>query len=64
MFIASGTLLVSFAAQGAAPGPDAITMLVCIWAIAASEVIVFVTFYLCMKMRGSDMDLSKLSQTK
>ena len=64
MFIASSILLVSFFSFASSPGPDAVTMLVGIWAVAAAGIIATVTLYVCMKSQGFDFDMAKLSRLK
>ncbi len=64
MFIASAILLVSFFSFANSPGPDAVMMLVGIWAAAAAGVIGTVTLYVCMKSQGFDFDMAKLSRLK
>jgi hypothetical protein len=39
-------------------------MFIAIWAVAAVEVITLVTFYVYMKSRGFNFDVSKLSKLK
>jgi NADH:ubiquinone oxidoreductase subunit K len=64
MFVASSILLVSFFSFAGSPEPDAVAMLVGIWAVAASVVIATVTLYVCMKAQGFDFDMAKLSRLK
>src|SRR5271157_2408843 len=64
MFIASSILLVSFFSFASAPGPDAVVLLVGIWAVAAAEVIAMVTLYFYMKSRGFDLDMAGLSRLR
>jgi NADH:ubiquinone oxidoreductase subunit K len=64
MFIASSILLVSFFSFAGSPGPDAVVLLVGIWAVAACGVIATVTLYVCMKAQGFDFDVAKLSRLK
>jgi NADH:ubiquinone oxidoreductase subunit K len=64
MFIASAILLVSFFSLASAPEPDAVMMLVGVWAVAAAGVIGTVTLCVCMKSQGYDFDMTKLSRLK
>lgn len=64
MFIASSILLVSFFSFAPAPGPDAVVLLVAIWAVATAEVIGMVTLYFYMKSRGFDFDVTELARLR
>ena len=64
MFVASAIALVSFFSYGAVPNQGAIVMLISIWAVAAAEIITLVTFYVYMKSRRIDFDVTRLSRMK
>ena len=64
MFIASSILLVYFFSYGASPDASAVPMIISIWSVAAVEVITLITFYVYMKARGFDFDVTKLSKLK
>ncbi|VVB77483.1 NAD(P)H-quinone oxidoreductase subunit 4L, chloroplastic [uncultured archaeon] len=64
IFISSTLLLVSFFAAGSTATGDPATMLVAIWSVAAAEVIAAVTFYVFMRSKGMDFDITKLSRMK
>ncbi|MEM3839062.1 MAG: hypothetical protein QXF01_00565 [Candidatus Micrarchaeaceae archaeon] len=57
-------LVAFFEYNSSAPNPGAIVMLISIWAVAAVEVITLMAFYMYMKHRGADFDVSRLSQMK
>lgn len=64
VLIASTIALVSFFSYNASPNPEAVVMLFAIFAVAAAEVITVITFYIYMKSRGLDFDVSKLTRLK
>lgn len=64
IFVASAVLLVSFFSFARSPDPAAVDMLISIWAVAATEVIAMVTFYVYMKSQGFNFDVAKLSRLK
>jgi len=64
VFLASSIALVSFFAYAQNPSPSAVTMLIGIWAVASTEIITLITFYVYMKVRGLDFDLTRLSKLK
>lgn len=64
IFIASIVGLVSFFSYSQSPDPSAVPMLISIWSVAAAEVIALITFYIFMKSRGFDFDITKLSKLK
>ena len=64
IFISSSILLVYFFAYGTNPDPSAVPMLVAIWSVAAVEVIALITFYVYMKSRGFDFNVTRLSKLK
>lgn len=65
LILASSTiLLVLFFSSNATPNPDALAMLVSIWAVAAVEIITLITFYVYMKYRDIGFDVTKLSKLK
>lgn len=64
IFLASTIAIVSFISYQVSPDPNSVLMLVSIWGVAAAEIITVVTFYIYMKYRGMDFDVSKLSKMK
>jgi NADH:ubiquinone oxidoreductase subunit K len=64
MLISSSILLVYFFAYSIAPDASVVPMLVSIWSVAAVEVITLITFYVYMKSRGFDFDVTKLSKLR
>jgi NADH:ubiquinone oxidoreductase subunit K len=64
IFIGSTVALVGFFSTSSAPSPDAVIMLFAIFSVAAAEVITLVTFYIYMKYKGIDFDVTKLSRLK
>ncbi len=64
IFIASIVLLVYFFAFSSSPSGEGLMLLFAIWAIAAAETIVLITFYVFMKHFGFDFDVSKLKELK
>ncbi len=64
MFISSTILLMYFFYHASNPDPSVFPMMVSIWAVAAVEVIALITFYVYMKFRGFDFDVTRLSKLK
>ena len=64
ILVASTILLVTFFEYSSTPNPGALIMLVSIWAVAAVEIITLITFYLYMKERNVDFDVTKLSKMR
>lgn len=64
VFVASTLALVSFFAYAQNPDPSAVPLLIGIWAVASAEIITLITFYMHMKSKGFDFDVSKLSKLK
>ncbi len=64
IFVASLIALVGFFSSSPVPNPDAVIMLLSIFAVAAAEIITVVTFYVYMKHREADFDVRKLSKMK
>ncbi len=64
MFISSSILLIYFFSYSPSPSPEAVPMIVAIWAVAAVEVIALITFYVYMKSRGFDFDVTRLSKLR
>ena len=64
IFIASTIALVSFFAYAQNPDSSAVPLLIGIWAVASTEIIILITFYVYMKSKGFDFDVSKLSKLK
>jgi NADH:ubiquinone oxidoreductase subunit K len=64
IFIASTIALVAFFSYAQSPDPSAVPMLIGIWAVASAEIITLITFYMYMKSKGFDFDVSKLSKLK
>jgi NADH:ubiquinone oxidoreductase subunit K len=64
IFVASIIALIGFFSYNQAVNPDAVIMLIAVFAVAAVEVIAVITFYVYMKHRGIDFDVSKLSKLK
>ncbi len=64
IFVASIILLVGFFSSNAIVNPDAVIMLMSIFAVAAVEIITVITFYVYMKHRGAEFDVRKLSKLK
>lgn len=64
IFLASTIALIAFFSYNPNPDPIGIVALICIWAVAAVEIIVVITFYVFIKSEGYDFDVSKLSKLK
>lgn len=62
IFIASIVLLAYFFANLQNADVSAVPMMIAIWSVAAVEVIALVTFYVFMKARGFEFDITKLSK--
>ena len=64
VFISSSILLVYFFSYSSAPDASAVPMIVAIWSVAAVEVITLITFYVYMKSKSFDFDVTKLAKLK
>ncbi len=64
ILISSSIMLISFFSYTQAPDPSAVPMLISIWSVAAVEIMALVTFYIYMKSKGYDFDVTKLSKLK
>lgn len=64
IFVGSTIALVSFFSYTSPANPDAVLMLFSIFAVAAVEIITVITFYVYMKYRGVEFDVTKLSKLK
>lgn len=64
VFVASTVLLVYFFTYAQGADSSAVPMLIAIWSVAAVEVIALVTFYVYMKSRGFDFDVTRLSKLR
>lgn len=64
MLVSSSIMLVYFFSYASGPNPSAVPMLVSIWSVAAVEVITLITFYVYMKSRGFDFDVTRLSRLR
>ncbi|MDE1822721.1 MAG: NADH-quinone oxidoreductase subunit K [Candidatus Micrarchaeota archaeon] len=64
MLVASMIATVAFISYNEAPDPIGFVFLIALWAVAAAETIALVTFYIYMKYRGVDFDVTKLSRMK
>lgn len=64
MFVSSSILLIYFFAYASNPDASVVPMMISIWAVAAVEVIALITFYVYMKSRGFDFDVTRLSKLK
>ncbi len=63
-FISSTILLAYFFTYAQNPDPSVVPMFIAIWTVAAVEVITLITFYVYMKARGFDFDITKLAKLK
>ncbi len=61
---ASTIALVSFFDYSQSSGAGGIILLFSIWTVASVEIITLIAFYVYMKSRGFDFDVSKLSKMK
>jgi NADH:ubiquinone oxidoreductase subunit K len=64
ILLASTIALVAFFESNNAVNPGAMVLLISIWAVAAVEIITLITFYVYMKFRRIDFDVSKLSKMR
>ncbi|MGC8676308.1 MAG: hypothetical protein ACP5T3_02210 [Candidatus Micrarchaeia archaeon] len=64
LLVASTILLISFFSASTRPDSAGIMLLFSIWAIAAAEAMLAITFYLAMRSRGFGFDTSKLDEMK
>ncbi len=64
ILVASLVALVSFFTSTAAVSSGPVLMLISIWAVAATEIIVLITFYVYMKYNGINFDITGLSKMK
>lgn len=64
IFAACTVLLVSFFTASQQGNPQAVIMLLSIWAVAAAEIMVMVVLYVYMKSEGVSFDTSKLTRMK
>jgi NADH:ubiquinone oxidoreductase subunit K len=64
ILLASTILLVTFFTYQKSPDPSGIVMLISIWTVAAVEVITVIAFYVYVKARGLDFDVTRLSRMK
>jgi NADH:ubiquinone oxidoreductase subunit K len=64
IFAACTVLLVSFFTASQPANPQAVIMLLSIWAVAAAEIMVMVVLYVYMKSEGVSFDTSKLTRMK
>lgn len=64
IFVSSIIALISFFSYSQTPNPDAVVMLLSIFAVAAVEIIAVITFYVYMKHRNIEFDVTKLSKLK
>ncbi len=64
MFVASTIALMAFFSYQQSPDPSAVPMLISIWTVAAVEIITVITFYVYMKSKNFDFDITKLSKLK
>ena len=64
ILIAGIIALVSFFTSAGTASAGPILMLIAIWAVAATEIIVLITFYVYMKYNGISFDITKLSKMK
>ncbi len=64
ILIASTIALVAFFEANNTVNPGAMVLLISIWSVAAVEIITLITFYVYMKFRRIDFDVSKLTRMK
>ncbi len=64
ILVGSIIALISFFTASAAPSANPVILLISIWAVAATEIIVLITFYVYMKYNGISFDITKLSKMK
>ncbi len=64
IFLASTILLVSFFSYSTDPNPIGVMALISVWSVAAAEVITMIAFYVYIKAKGYDFDVTKLSKMK
>ena len=65
LILAASTIaLVSFFSSSSSPGPSGVIALLSIWAVAATEVITVISFYVYIKASGTSFDVGKLNRLK
>ena len=64
ILVASTLALVAFFDASSPVNPGAMVLLISIWSVAAVEIITLITFYVYMKFRRIDFDVSKLTKMK
>ncbi len=64
IMVASIIALVSFFTSSTSASASPVIMLLSIWAVAATEIIVLITFYIYMKYNGISFDITTLSKMK
>lgn len=64
ILVSSTIVLVTFFSYSQNPDPNAVLMLISIWAVAAVEIITLITFYVYMKHLHVEFDVTKLSRMK
>ena len=64
IFIASIVLLAYFFTNTQGADASAVPMFIAIWSVAAVEVIALITFYVYMKARGFNFDVTKLEKMR
>ncbi|MDE1851332.1 MAG: hypothetical protein KGH69_01415 [Candidatus Micrarchaeota archaeon] len=64
MLVASMVATVAFISYASDADPMGFVLLAALWAVAATETIALVTFYVYMKYRGVDFDVTKLSRMR
>jgi NADH:ubiquinone oxidoreductase subunit K len=64
ILVASIIALVSFFTSASSASASPVIMLIAIWSVAATEIIVLITFYVYMKYNGVSFDITTLSKMK
>ena len=64
MFIGSIIAAVGYFSSGISTNGSFFIMLMSIWAVASSEIIVLIMFYVYMKGRSEEFDVSKMNSLK
>ncbi|MEM3791228.1 MAG: NADH-quinone oxidoreductase subunit K [Candidatus Micrarchaeaceae archaeon] len=64
MLAAATVLLVGSASYFPSPNSSWLVLLIAIWAIAATEAIILIAFYVNLKEKGIGFDVSKASELK
>lgn len=64
ILLASTIVLIGFMSYNASSSPSGVFLLLSIWAVASAEIITLIAFYVYMKAKGFDFDVSKLSRLK